>query len=65
MDRPTCKTCKFFRLTLQASCGYGCGHCRRYPPRPMSITEEGDVVSECPTVLTTEWCGEWEANENP
>jgi DNA-directed RNA polymerase alpha subunit len=29
----------------------------------MSITEEGDVVSEYPTVLTTEWCGEWGSRE--
>lgn len=61
MDRPTCDTCRFFDYFDE-----GEGTCRRYAPRPRSITSEKievDPVGYWPSVALLSWCGEHQPKE--
>lgn len=53
-----CFNCRFFKKTHE-----GGGTCLRFPPqlvtRPLSNNEGFDYLSEFPSVMGQEWCGEW------
>lgn len=59
--KPACETCRFFvTKPLRPS------KCRRYPPTPFGYTEEfgGKNICDFPTVLASDWCGEYEPQTN-
>ena len=56
-ERAYCGTCQHFD-----EWGEGRGACRRNPPMAIDRRTEDSHPSEAwPTVLSTDWCGDWRA----
>ncbi len=67
MQRPTCKTCVFWReLEFELDDGLTEGYCTRHAPKPKRHDGCGDPECSCsseffvqwPTTLSSEGCGE-------
>lgn len=55
MTDVTCETCVYFKLFAPEQGLQNRGACRRHPPRSSQDT--------FPSLLKTDWCGEYEAPE--
>ena len=55
MDRPTCKTCRFFFRHYRSNPRDG--DCRRMPPQ-IPGAEAGSLGGYWPQITDDKWCGE-------